>query len=115
MALSIQQNANMKPVMHNQVENKGSQSSQYSDNDRNTAEQNLQNNAHDDKAKGSFDIGLGLLMSATLPNGTENTVLTGIAEMNAVGLQFFLAMQRQIVHLRLSDISTRNYPAEINH
>jgi len=35
MALSIQQNANIKPVMHNRVENKGSQS-QYSDNSQDT-------------------------------------------------------------------------------
>ncbi len=33
---------------------------------------------------------------------------TGIAEMNALRLQFFLALERQIVHFRLSGLDSEN-------
>jgi len=114
MAISIQQTAMITPLVNNRVRKKEEQASQYGNHsgDGNTAEKNLQNNAGGDNAKNAFDTGLSFLMKATLPDAPENTVLTGIAEMNAIGLQFFLAMQRQIVHLRLSDISSGNYPAE---
>ncbi len=114
MALSIQQNANIKPVMHNRVENKGSQS-QYSDNSQGTTI--AEKKSPDNNEKDDFNMGLSWLMNAGSAEEVKNknTVLTGIIEMNAIGLQFFLAMQRQIVHLRLSSISAKNYPAEIHN
>jgi len=59
----------------------------------------------DKQHRGQFSQGLEIFMDTTLPGKKMLAELTGIAEMDALGLQFFIAMQRQFVRLRLSQLN----------
>lgn len=69
-----------------------------------------ENGSHESEAenkehRSKFSQGLKIFMDTAIPGKKMLSELTGIAEMDAVGLQFFIAMQRQFVRLRLSKMN----------
>ena len=67
--------------------------------------QSSESEAENKEHRSKFSQGLKVFMDTALPGKKMLSELTGIAEIDAVGLQFFIAMQRQFVRFRLSQMN----------
>ncbi len=61
-----------------------------------------------DNNNNKFPHGVRIFTDASVSEKPVVISFTGIAEMNAVSLQFFLAMERQIVYFKLSGLDNKN-------
>lgn len=107
MAISIHNVNEVNQLLGKRVNNKNKEgSAEYKSNHH---EHNSDGNEEGtEEHYNKFSQGLKIFMDTALPGKKMLSELTGIAEMDAVGLQFFIAMQRQFVRLRLSQMSERN-------
>jgi len=103
MAISIHNVNEVNQLLGKRVNNKNKEdSAAYSNSHKHKSDAGEEKNkeGHD-----KFSQGLKIFMDTALPGKKILSELTGIAEMDAVGLQFFIAMQRQFVRLRLSQMN----------
>jgi len=107
MAISIHNVNEVNQLLGKRVNNKNKEdSAAYKSNshEHKSDENEEKNKEHHSK----FSQGLKVFMDTAIPGKKMLSELTGIAEMDAVGLQFFIAMQRQFVRLRLSQMDERD-------
>ena len=110
MAISIHSAVEPARIVQRQVNKKNNQRDE-SGGKHYPGEQNQPRRVEPEPQANGFSSGLQLLMEAAMPDRKTLAELTGIAEMDAIGLQFFLAMQRQMVRLRLSGMSPHDSAA----
>ncbi len=105
MTISIQKAVNINSMNNIRVQGKNNhESARYKKNSRASQQQDNTPGKNNNK----FPDGVQIFTSASVPEKPVVIDFTGIAEMNAVSLRFFLAMERQIVYFKLSGSDSEN-------
>ncbi len=100
MAISIHNSSEMKMFTSAGIKKKNNTAGYKRGSQNNTGGESSGSRGESEKTE--FTQGMKVFVDTLLPGKNVLTELTGIAEMDAVGLQFFIAVQRQLVQMRLS-------------